>query len=104
LGKQLYGAAGRIEKFVAYVFAAFAIYMAVSFSLSRFPETEEISRRAIGRIEAATLFGFNAFVAYLPNLVLILAVAVAAYGSLRILRAVAKAIESGAISLPGFPA
>jgi hypothetical protein len=42
-GKQLYGAGNRIEKFVAFVFAVFAIYIAVSFSLSRFPGTQEIS-------------------------------------------------------------
>ena len=86
----------------ALIAATVAVLMTLSYSLSLFPETAGISFEVFDRLGSAAGYVGRSFVAYLPHLAVVLFVMVITWVLIRILGAVSRAIESGAISVPGF--
>ena len=99
---QLQGISNAFIRGMAILTAAVAVLMTLSYSLSLFPETAGISLEVFDQLGSAAGYVGRSFVAYLPHLAVVLFVIVITWVFIRILGAVSKAIESGAISVPGF--
>jgi small-conductance mechanosensitive channel len=101
-GKQLFRMTNGAVRFSTAVVAVVAVSMAASYSLGLFPETAGISRVVLDRLQSAAAFVARSLIAYLPRLAVVLLVIAATYCVIKVLGSLARAVESGAISIPGF--
>jgi small-conductance mechanosensitive channel len=75
---------------------------AASYSMGLFPQTAGISREVRDHLAGAIGAVARSFIGYLPDLTVVLAVIAITYGLIRALNSLTKAVESEAISIPGF--
>lgn len=78
----------------------FYIYIPLVFSF--FPWTRSVGATLLGYVLGPIKFGLNAFVAYLPNLLIVFVVICFSYLAVRVARFIFREIERGTIGWPGF--
>jgi small-conductance mechanosensitive channel len=101
-GKQLYWTMNLVLKLGKVVVAVIVVSVALSHTLSHFPQTAGVSRALVEFRRSTLALVAKKFLAYLPNLAVILLVIAATYCLIRIFSALSRALGSGAIALPGF--
>ena len=101
-GKQLYWTMNLVLKLGKVLVAVIALSMALSYTLSHFPQTAGVSRALVEFRRSAFALASKRFLGYLPNLAVILLVIAATYCLIRFVNALSGVLESGAIALPGF--
>lgn len=97
-------AVGGLLRLVFFAIALFVLFTLASFALSLFPATAGVSDAVLtsARNLLAALAGN--VIAYLPNLAVLIFVAIATYIAIWFSRTLAVAIEAGAVSIGGFHA
>ncbi len=87
-----------------FVFALFVLFTLFSFALSLFPATAEVSGAVL--TSASNLLATLAanVISYLPNLAVLIFVAIATYIAIWFSRTLAAALEAGAVTIGGFHA
>ena len=99
---QLQGGVKALVNLATVLIGAIVISMAISYSLGLFPGTADVSFRLFNYIRNGAALIAKSIVGYLPNLAVILLVVATTYGFIRLIGAALKAMERGAIALPGF--
>ena len=101
-GKQVYSTTNLVLKFGQVLVSVIAVAVALSHTLSHFPQTAGFSHTLVEFRRSALALLAKKFLGYLPNIAVILLVVAATYGLIRVITALSRALESGAIALPGF--
>lgn len=88
--------------FLHLLIAVLLIDAYVTLVLRLFPATQPLSDRYFDFVTAPIVVLYRAVVAYLPNLFFIVAVSALGFLSLKFLHLLFRAVESGAVRIPGF--
>jgi small-conductance mechanosensitive channel len=84
----------------AITFFLFYFYIPLVFSF--FPWTRTFGTKILDYVLSPIAAGWNAFLAYLPSLLIVLVICFFSYWAIRVARFIFKEIERGTISWPGF--
>ncbi len=91
-----------LAKTVRYLFTIIISYLYASFALSAFPQTRGIGRSIISYSLGAVQKTGEAFVAYLPNLSIVILIIFVTFYAIKLFDLIFTALGNGNLTLPGF--
>jgi small-conductance mechanosensitive channel len=91
-----------VSKLTQLVIDLVLFYGYLTLVLRAFPWTRGVGKSLLGYLFTATLFTLGKFVSYLPSLLIMIVVFVAAFYVTRLAKFIFSAVSRGAITIPGF--
>jgi small-conductance mechanosensitive channel len=102
LGTQLFGLLGWILRLGAAFLGLLIISSLLAFIFGLFPETAGFQVRFVHLLAENALSALAAVINYMPNLAIVLIVAMLTFGVIRTTRAIAAGVGDGSITIAGF--